>query len=159
LSSAASAINFGQSVTLTGSVSGAAGVPTGSVTFYNGSALLGSATLNGSGNATLSASLLPAGTNYITAIYGGDTTYSPSVSALYPQIVNPVPIIFLGTNVVLQVSNSIVGTNYVLVSTTNLMAPITWTPIITNAGTGGPLTFTVPFNLSAPSMFFEYQFQ
>jgi hypothetical protein len=54
--------------------------PTGTVTFYNGTASLGSATLNGSGIATLQ-SMPAVGSYSITARYGGSTNDLVSTSS------------------------------------------------------------------------------
>src|SRR5207302_7850667 len=48
-----------------------------------------------------------------------------------------------GANFTLQVASSQPGFSYVLQATPAL-APVTWTSIQTNAGTGGTLTFTIP---------------
>ncbi|HVJ07212.1 MAG TPA: Ig-like domain repeat protein [Acidisarcina sp.] len=69
----------GQSVTLTATVSGAGGTPTGTVGFYAGSTLLGTVTLS-SGTATLNTTALPSGTDSLTAQYSGDATFKPSTS-------------------------------------------------------------------------------
>jgi CubicO group peptidase (beta-lactamase class C family) len=75
------------SVTLTATVkrsaSGATGAPTGTVTFYYQTLTVGTAKLNGSGVATLSASTndIAAGTYPITASYGGDTSDNTSGSS------------------------------------------------------------------------------
>lgn len=71
----------GQSVTFTATVSGTGGTPTGTVSFFDGVALLGSGTLNGSGMATFSTSNLTAGPHTITAMYNGDVTFASSTSA------------------------------------------------------------------------------
>lgn len=57
-----------------------AGIPTGTVTFSNGSATLGSATLNQQGVAVFTSTLLPVGTNSIAASYSGDANYGQSTS-------------------------------------------------------------------------------
>jgi hypothetical protein len=67
----------GDSVTLTATVSPAAA--TGTVTFLNNSASIGSGTLSG-GTATTSVTFTSAGTESLTASYGGDTTYASSTS-------------------------------------------------------------------------------
>ena len=74
--------NAGQSVTLTATVTSQSGTntPTGTVTFYNGSTALGTATLNSSGVATFSTTTLPAGSDSITAAYGGDSNAAGSTS-------------------------------------------------------------------------------
>ena len=82
--------NYNAAVTFTATVTGA--TPTGSVTFYNGSAILGSAVLNNSGLATLTTRALKPGWSAITASYPGDAANAPSRSAssLF-QTVNPPP--------------------------------------------------------------------
>ncbi len=79
--------NYGQSVTLTATVTSTSGTPTGTVIFYDGSTTLGSATL-ASGSTTLSTSSLPAGSNSITASYQGSSSFAPSTSAALTQVVN-----------------------------------------------------------------------
>ncbi len=81
----------GQAVTLTAEVSGDdGGTPTGSVTFLDGTTVLGTASLSasfGQAQATLTTSSLTAATHSITAIYGGDSTYAASTSASLVQSV------------------------------------------------------------------------
>ncbi len=89
-SSSPSKLNSG--VTFTATVAGVApapGTPTGSVAFRDGSTLLGTSTLNGSGVATLTISSLGTGTHPITAVYGGDANFSTSTSASVAQVVQP----------------------------------------------------------------------
>jgi len=67
-------------VTLVAAVVGTAGpTPTGTVTFNEGTTLVGSAALNSSGVATLIPNLA-AGTHTIVAVYSGDSIHSPSTS-------------------------------------------------------------------------------
>lgn len=63
------------------SSSGAGAAPTGSVTIYNGSASMGSATVQSNGTFTFSTHSLPPGTNLITASYNGDSAYAASTSS------------------------------------------------------------------------------
>src|SRR2546425_1074870 len=79
---------FGAGVTFTAHVSGS-GVPTGAVPFMDGTTTLGPASLNASGQATLTTSLLAAGTHSITAVYGGDSSFNGSTSPVLSQVVNP----------------------------------------------------------------------
>lgn len=53
--------------------------PTGTVTFYNGTTAIGSATLDANGVASLTPNL-PTGSYTVTAKYGGDGSHSPSTS-------------------------------------------------------------------------------
>jgi hypothetical protein len=79
---------YGQSVMFTATVtSGMGGTPTGTVTFKNGSSLLGQAPLSG-GMASLSTSTLTASTHTITAVYNGDLTHGSSTSPPLSQVVN-----------------------------------------------------------------------
>jgi hypothetical protein len=79
---------YNQSVTFTATVISPAGTPTGTVTFKSGANTLGTGTLNGSGQATLTTSSLPVGTNSITADYGGAADFSASNSSALSQAVN-----------------------------------------------------------------------
>jgi hypothetical protein len=63
---------FGQPVTFVAMVS-AAGTPSGTVTFFDGTTPLGTVGLDGSGRATLTASNVSPGPHTITATYGGDS--------------------------------------------------------------------------------------
>jgi hypothetical protein len=86
LTASSNAMTYGQTLTLTATVTPASGTaPAGMVTFYNGAASLGTANLNGSGVATLV--LTPAVGSYsITARYSGSVDDAGSVSA--PVTVN-----------------------------------------------------------------------
>jgi hypothetical protein len=76
----------GQPVTFTATMTGVS--PTGTVTFKDGSTVLGTATLNASGQATFTTSSLNVGTHSIAATYNGDANNSPSTSAVLLQTVN-----------------------------------------------------------------------
>jgi autotransporter-associated beta strand protein len=79
----------GQAVTLAAAVApaGGTGTPTGTVTFFNGSTQIGTATLDASGVATFTTSDLPAGTDSLTATYSGDSTFAGGTSAVVTQTV------------------------------------------------------------------------
>ncbi len=89
VSSSANPAVYFQALTFSAQVTPASGsgVPTGSVTFLNGSTTLGSAALSG-GSATLklSAPLAPGGYS-ITASYSGDANCLPGTSATLSQVV------------------------------------------------------------------------
>jgi hypothetical protein len=67
---------FGQTQTLTATVTSAAGVPTGPVTFFDGTTMPGQASLNAAGQATLTVSSLGFGSHSLTALFGGNKTFS-----------------------------------------------------------------------------------
>ena len=74
--------SYGQSVTLTATITPSTtgpAAPTGAVTFYNGTTSLGTGTISND-VATLNTTSIPAGTNSLTAVYGGDTNYATSTS-------------------------------------------------------------------------------
>src|SRR5262249_54236310 len=79
LTSSAQSLPSGQPLTFTASVSGSGGTPTGSVSFYDSTTLLGTATLNASGVATFT-DTLSAGTHTVTATYTGDANFNRSTS-------------------------------------------------------------------------------
>jgi uncharacterized protein YjiK len=79
----------GDSVTLTATVTDADAVATGDVEFFDGGASIGSATLDGSGQATLTTSTLAVGSHAITATYSGDDNNTGSTSSELDQVVAP----------------------------------------------------------------------
>lgn len=127
----------GQVVTFTATVtppSGVTTVPTGTVTFLNSSISLGSAVLNASGVATIQISMLPSGTDSITAVYGGDNNFSPSTSPVVSVTVSAVSLEPTATMVTSSASTAGLGAN------------ITFTATVTSAaGTAKP-TGTVTFS-------------
>ena len=79
----------GTSITFTATVAetSGSGVPTGTVTFNDGTASLGTATLS-SGTASYSTSSLAVGTHAITAAYGGDGGNAASTSSAVSVVIN-----------------------------------------------------------------------
>ena len=77
LAASSNSASYGTGIDLTAIISPATG--TGTVTFYDMSTPIGTATVSG-GVATLSGFMLPIGIHTIRATYGGDTTYSSSDS-------------------------------------------------------------------------------
>jgi hypothetical protein len=77
-----------QSVTLTATVTSTTqGTPTGTVTFFDGGVALGAPVALTSATATFATSSLAAGSHSITAQYSGDTTFAPSTSTAFTQVV------------------------------------------------------------------------
>jgi sugar lactone lactonase YvrE len=72
-------------ITFTATVSSSAGTPSGSVSFYDGSTLLGSGTL-ALGVAHYATSSLAVGSHSITAVYGGDGNFSALTSAVLTEV-------------------------------------------------------------------------
>jgi len=82
---------LGQVVTFTATVAPTSGplpwTPTGTVTFMEGSTTLGTGGLDQNGHAVFSKSDLSPGNHSISAVYGGDATYSGSTSFVLTQTV------------------------------------------------------------------------
>jgi sugar lactone lactonase YvrE len=77
---------FNQPVTLTATITSSVGVPSGTITFADGSNLLGSVNASG-GAASLTVSALSVAGHSITATYNGDPTHGQSVSPALTQTV------------------------------------------------------------------------
>ncbi|MDQ3214113.1 MAG: Ig-like domain repeat protein [Acidobacteriota bacterium] len=84
ISSSRNPSTAGQVVTLTANVTMASGPVSGTVDFYDGATLIGSAVVN-SGRATVSSAALSAGSHAITARFSGGA--APSVSPVFVQAV------------------------------------------------------------------------
>jgi hypothetical protein len=119
-----------QDVTLTATVSGSSGTPTGSVSFKDGTANIGTVPLV-SGKATFITSSLALGTHSITAAYSGDGVYVASTSPAFHEVI------------------SLPGTTTSLISNPNPSATgqdVTLSVTVTaNSGVGTP-TGTVTFS-------------
>ena len=87
LSSSANPSVLGQAVTLTATAPVAA---TGNVTFFAGTAILGTRPLSG-GQASLTTSLLPSGASSLRAYYAGDAGNAAATSAVLTQTVTTLP--------------------------------------------------------------------
>ncbi|OWK44011.1 putative internalin [Fimbriiglobus ruber] len=83
----------GQPVTLTATVTvvlPGAGTPTGTVTFEDGTTLLGTIAVDGTGTATLTTSALAVGSHSLTATYNGDTNFQAGSPVGLTEAVVPV---------------------------------------------------------------------
>jgi hypothetical protein len=117
----------GQAVTFTATVSSAAGTPPDgeTVTFTNGSVVLGIGSLSG-GSASLTTSSLPVGPSTITSSYPGDSTFGASTSAPLKQVVNPTGKYTTSTAIGSNLNPSTYGQK------------ITWTATVTTTGSVAP---------------------
>jgi hypothetical protein len=118
---------YGQSVTFTATVTASApgsGTPTGTVTFKDGAATLGTGTLSG-GTAAFTTSALAAGGHTITVAYGGDTNFGTSTSGALTQTVNKDG---TTTAVVSSVNPSVFGQGVTFTATVTANAPGAGTP-------------------------------
>ena len=128
LSSSANPSTFGQSVTFTATVTATApgtGTPAGSVEFFDGTTSLGTSTLNGSAQATLSTSTLTVATHSITAKYLGHSNYNESTSSALSQQVQKAD---TTTSVTSSANPSKFGQLVTFTATVSVVAPGTGTP-------------------------------
>jgi hypothetical protein len=124
---------FGQLVTVTATVRAAppgAGMPTGSVTFKEGTLVLGTGTLALSGGteiATLTTKALPVGSNTITAAYNGDTNFRAAVGS---DSASPEHVAKAATTIsfVTSANPSVFGQMITLTATLKVTSPGSGTP-------------------------------
>lgn len=109
--------------TLTGAVAGSP-APVGTVTFFDGSAVLGPMALTPDGRATFTTSSLAPGPHTLTATYSGDTIFSASAA---PPIAETIT------------SNATSTSITVLPSTSTAFAPVTLTAHVTSAAGGAAI--------------------
>ena len=110
---------FGQSVTFTATVTGIMPIPataSGDVAFFDGSTMLGTATLAANGQATFSTSALSTGSHTITATYSGDTNFAASASSRLADKVNPTSTV---TSLAISSSSFVYGQQVTLTANVN----------------------------------------
>lgn len=137
--------------TLTATItSNTTGVPTGTASFYNGSTLLGTSSLNSSGVATFVSATLGVGSYNLTAVYNGDGNYATSTSSASSFAVNPDPEDFelsVGSSSVAIASGSTVQTTIYVTPTNTLADTLTFScsglPQYATCTFGPPSTLTV----------------
>jgi hypothetical protein len=135
----ASSINpavTGQAVTFTatvGAVAPGAGTLTGTFTFQDGNAVLGTVAVGADGTATFTTSFSAVGSHVITAVYSGDSNFEASSRALTEQVNTPTT--RQATTTALLASVNPVRVGHTVTFTATVRGP---------AGTGTP-TGTVTF--------------
>ena len=162
IASSASTVLAQNAVTLTATVSSPAGIPTGTVSFLDGTTPLGPGTLSG-GVATLTTSLLTVGTHSISAVYSGGTNFVAATSAVLTQCVMDISLsdpsaggtsqtVTAGGNAIysLAIAPSSGTTFPVAVTLTVSGLPTTTTASLTPAAwvlsSNNPWTWTLPAN-------------
>lgn len=89
LTSSLNPSTYNAAITLTATVSGSGGTPTGTVAFFDGASWLASSTLTG-GTAAFTSGALPIGSHTITAQYSGDTNFAAGISNAVAQAINAI---------------------------------------------------------------------
>jgi hypothetical protein len=135
----------GQSVTFTATVTGSS--PTGTVTFKDGSTVLGSPSLSG-GIATFTTSSLTVGPHSITAAYSGDLNNGTSTATTLTQNVND--LVSTTTGLISSLNPSAFGQSVTFTATVTGSSPtgtVTFKDGLTVLGSptlsGGTATFTI----------------
>jgi autotransporter-associated beta strand protein len=83
-------VDFGETITLSALITANHGNPSGTITFEDGTDILGSAPINPhDDHAIFTIDTLPVGTHKIEAVYGGTTLYSSSQSSVLKETVDP----------------------------------------------------------------------
>jgi Bacterial Ig-like domain (group 3)/FG-GAP-like repeat len=160
----------GQPVTFTATVSPApTGMPTGTVSFYTATVLLGTGTVNNVGVATFTTTSLAPGSYGITAVYSGNAGFETSTSTVLGFKVGSAPTytvtapttpfnVTRGGSVNLNVSLLPVGGAYnslVTMSASGLPAGATATfnpPTVTPGGVGSPTVMTIQTSVQTASI-------
>jgi hypothetical protein len=92
VSSSANPAPHGQAVIFTATVSGSGGTPTGTLQFMTNTVAFGSpVTLSLGATGTITNSALPHGTNTITAVYSGDSSFMSSTGSV-SEVINTAPV-------------------------------------------------------------------
>lgn len=156
LGTSAPTADFGQTVLLTATVNSQAGVPVGTVTFLDGTTVLGTAQVNAAGQATLGVSL-DVGSHALTASFAGarGSGFTDSTSAAVTETVNrAVTTVALASSL----NPAVTGQAVTFTATVAAVAPGAATPTgkvifmdgnvvlgTVGIGAGGAATFTTSF--------------
>lgn len=87
VASSANPSTYGQSVTLSVTVTGPGATPSGTITVTDGSTTVGTITLDAAGKGAISTSALTAGSHNLTFTYGGDANFTEGSEALTQRVV------------------------------------------------------------------------
>lgn len=129
LTASSTAITVGTPVMFTATVTGNGSIPTGTVTFLDGTTSLGTSTLNAGGIATLTTSALPVGTQSVTASYSGDANNKNVTSTA------------VSVTVTAWTSQTVLAASATNISSTDKLTLLA----TASSGSGQPLTGTMTF--------------
>lgn len=136
LASSATAILTVQPITLTASVGGAIN-STGTVSFLDGSTILGTAAVTSSGQATISVPSLSAGSHLLSASFSGDPYHLASSSSAITETVRLRP---STTSLTSSSDSYLIGQQLTLVAVIHTTGPVNPTGLVTfTSGDGIPL--------------------
>jgi hypothetical protein len=87
LSSSINPVTVATAVTLNATITSSGGIPSGSVSFFDGSQQIGTAQLDAAGKSSLSLPSLSLGTHSFTAAYSGNSNFAASLSSVVNESV------------------------------------------------------------------------
>jgi hypothetical protein len=135
-----------QTVSLTAAVAPIpSGSPLGTVSFYDGSALIGSGNLNSSGVGTFSTTSLPVGVDNLTAVYSGNVTFATSTSNVVPETITNTVAPSTFTVTTLETSVTVVQGGSVNIDVSVLPVGGAFDNVVTMSSTGLPSGATGSF--------------
>ena len=141
-------------VVFTAKVSSAVKTPVGSVSFLDGNASLGTATLDNTGTATLTLATLGVGAHSITAVYAGNADFVGSTSGALTETVESFNFTVSGTTVTALSSSVQPGSSAVYTLQLSPTSGATFAGAVTLTLTGSPAgaTYTIsPATIAAGS--------
>ena len=112
----------GQPVTILAAASTSSPIPYGTVTFFDGSAILGTGPVNAAGQASLTTSALALGTHVLTASYPAGSTFGGSTSNAVQEVILPASFTLVLSPSTITVSAGQQGTTTVQLSSVGLFA-------------------------------------
>jgi fibronectin-binding autotransporter adhesin len=136
--------------------------PTGAVQFLTNGLFFDSEALAAGLATSAATTLLPSGTNTVTAAYSGDVNYLASTNSLSQVVVGQPQFntISVGANgLVMGGSGGIANGTYYVLGTSNMTAPLgLWPPLLTNQFDAvGNFNFTNPMDTNSPQGFYLLQ--
>src|SRR5262249_53201468 len=114
---------FGQVITLVATVTPsppATGIPTGTVTFRDGTTVLGTVALDANGRAPFQTGALSIGAHFLNAVYNGDGNFASSITLLFIQQVTRANTL---TTVASSLNPSLFGQAVTFTATVSAVAP------------------------------------
>jgi hypothetical protein len=151
----AGTIVFGNSVTLTANVtSSGSGTPAGSLTFLEGSNALNTATLDGSGAASFTVNIPPAGTHSYAASYAGGSVFEASLSAPATVIVTPAPLTITANNASMVFGGPVPALGFTPTGFVNgdTAAVLNGSPLLSTTATSASPAGAYPISLSSETL-------
>jgi hypothetical protein len=135
-----------QTVSLTANVTPVPnGSPLGTVSFYDGSNLIGGSNLNPSGVCTFSTTSLPVGVDNLTAVYSGNVAFATSTSNVVPETITNIVAPSTFTVTTLETSVTVAQGGSVNIDVSVLPVGGAFNNVVTMSSTGLPSGTTGSF--------------